>query len=87
MLDYPLTLSFKRFSLGPQINVTDASGQPVLRVKQRALAFKERVGVFKGGRQRQLLYEIRADRVLDFSASYAISTPSGMKVGLAGRQG
>ena len=38
MFNYPLTLSFKIIAFNPQVKITDAAGQTVLYIKQRALA-------------------------------------------------
>ena len=86
-MDYPLNLRFKRFTLAPQISVTDATGKLVLYVKQKAFKLKEAVTVFADAEQKQALYTINADRVMDFSARYNISDTSGQVLGSMGRQG
>lgn len=87
MMEYPLELSFKIFSIGPRIRVTDASGQMVAYVRQQALRLRERVNVFADEDQNQPLYNIEANRIMDFNASYAITTPDGAALGSVGRRG
>lgn len=87
MLSYPLTLSFKIIAIAPQVKVTDAAGSTVLYVRQKVLALRENVRVFEDEAQQRQLYEIQADRILDFSARYRVSTPDGRTVGTAGRKG
>ena len=58
MLNYPLNLSFKIIAFNPQVKVTDASGQTVLYVKQKALALKEDVKVFADESQQRQLYQM-----------------------------
>jgi uncharacterized protein YxjI len=87
MLNYPLTMSFKLIAFNPQVKVTDASGQTVLYVKQKALALKEDIKIFADEGQQQQLYQIKANKILDFSARYNITTPDGRQVGTIQRQG
>jgi hypothetical protein len=87
MFNYPLNLSFKIVAFNPQVKITDASGQTVLYVKQKALALKEAVKVFADERQQTELYNIKANKIIDFSAQYNITTFAGSPVGTVKRQG
>lgn len=87
MLSYPLQLSFRHLTIGTQIRVADSTGRMVAYVKQKALRLKEDVSVFADEGQQQLLYRIRADRMMDFNASYSITDGSGMVVGAVRRRG
>jgi uncharacterized protein YxjI len=87
MLNYPLTLSFKIIAFNPQVKVTDASGQTALYVKQKALALKEDVKIFADEGQQRQLYQMKANKILDFSAQYNITRPDGGQVGAVKRQG
>ncbi|MBL8093940.1 MAG: hypothetical protein JNL73_07190 [Anaerolineales bacterium] len=87
MLNYPLTLSFKLIAFSPQVRVTDASGQLVLYVKQKALALREDVRIFADEAQTQQLYQLNANKIIDFSATYNISIPGGGQIGAVKRQG
>ena len=87
MLHYPLDLSFKIIAFNPQVRVTDADGQLVAYVKQRALALKESVQVFADEAQQRPLYRMNADRILDFSAQDTIATADGLPIGAPQRQG
>ncbi len=84
---YPLALSFKIIALAPQISVRDAAGQEVFYVKQKLLKLKEKIGVFADSSQARRLYEINADRVLDFSARYTFTGADGQEVGSVKRRG
>lgn len=86
-LQYPLTLSFKIVALAPQIFVRDATGRDLLYVKQKLLKLKEKVRVFADSSQSQQLYEINADRWLDWSARYTFTDPLGRVVGSMRRRG
>lgn len=87
MLNYPLKLSFKLLALNPQVKVTDPTGQVVLYVKQKALALREDVKIFADEGQTQQLYQIKANRIIDFSARYEITRASGLPLGAIKRQG
>jgi uncharacterized protein YxjI len=87
VLNYPLTLSFKIIAIAPQIKVTDATGETVLYVRQKALALREDVRIFADEQQQQQLYQLNADRILDFSANYRIRTAAGEDLGNIRRRG
>ena len=82
-----MTLTFKFWSLASQIRVTDAAGQLVCQVKQRAFKLKEDVTVFEDEQQTRIRYRIRADRVLDIAPQYTITDPSGSVLGAVKREG
>ena len=67
---YPLKLSFKLIAMAPQIYVRDANGQNLMYVKQKLLKLKEDIGVFTDESKQQQLFNINADRVIDWSARY-----------------
>jgi hypothetical protein len=81
MLNYPLNLSFKIIALAPQVRITDAAGNLIFYVRQKILALKEDVKVFTDEQQQHQVYQIKADRVIDFSAKYHINA---LANGLAG---
>jgi uncharacterized protein YxjI len=86
-MQFPLTLSFKKIALSPQITVTDAQGQLLFYVKQKLFKLKEAVTVFADVQQTQPLYTISADRVIDFSARYQFNDTAGNPLGSIKRQG
>lgn len=69
-MEYPLTLSFKILALAPQVCVKDAGGNEICFVQQKLFKLKEKISVFANSKKENLLCEIQADRVLDFSAAY-----------------
>lgn len=87
-MEYPLELTFKMWAFAPQISVTDAKGALVFYVKQKAFRLKESVTVFADAQQSQPLYDINADRIIDFSAHYNFTDHnSGMPIGAVKRRG
>lgn len=86
-MNYPLTLTFKLLALASQIYVRDASGGTVGYVKQKLLKLKEDINVFADENQTRLLFNIKADRVIDFSAQYNFTDHQGVFLGSIKRQG
>lgn len=87
-MNYPLELNFKKLALAHQLSVTDAGGTLLWYVKQKAFKLKEQVTVFGDREQTRPLFEINADRVLDFSAHYRIrSSATHGEIGALQRKG
>ena len=86
-MNYPLKLSFKLLALASQIYIRDANGDLLGYVKQKLLKLKEDINVFADEQQTQHLYNIKADRVLDFSAKYNFTDARGNPVGAIKRKG
>lgn len=86
-MKYPLKLTFKLFTLAPQISVTDADGNLLFYVKQKLFKLKEEIIVYADAKKVQPLYYIKADRIIDFSAAYKFSDADGKYIGSVKRQG
>lgn len=86
-LQYPLRLSFKILAFASQATVTDATGRTVLYTKQKLLKFKEHVEIFTDDTRSALLAEIKANKVIDWSARYHFIDANGGQIGSVGRKG
>jgi uncharacterized protein YxjI len=86
-MNYPLQLRFKILALAPQIYVQEAGGQEVCYVKQKLFKLREKVEVFTNSSRQNLLATIQADRIIDFNAAYAFTTPDGQQIGAVRRRG
>src|SRR5687768_6884073 len=86
-MNYPLKLSFKLLTLASQIYIRDANGELLGYVKQKLLKLKEDINVFADEQQSHHLYNIKADRMLDFSAKYNFTDANGNSVGAIKRKG
>lgn len=86
-MKYPITLSFKILALASQIYIRDADNALLGYVKQKMFKLKEDINVFADEQQTQHLYNIKADRILDFSANYRFSEASGVTIGSIKRKG
>jgi hypothetical protein len=86
-MKYPLQLSFQVLSIGRKLSITDAAGNLSFFVKQKAFKLKESVTVFADAEQTLPLYQLAADRVIDFSANYNFQDARGTHVGSVKRKG
>lgn len=86
-IQYPLRLSFKILALASQATMTDATGRTVLYTKQKLLKFREHVEIFTDASQSTRLADIRANKVIDWSARYFSTDASGREIGSVGRRG
>ena len=87
MLNYPVNLSFKKLALASQIYIRDANGTLLGYVKQKLFKLKEDINIFADETQTQIRFNIKADRVIDFSARYNFTDNSGRPLGSIKRQG
>lgn len=72
-LNYPLDFKFKITTLASDFNITDRNGNHVAYVRQKMFKLKEDVIVFNDDRKSMELFRIRADRWLDFNATYSMT--------------
>ncbi len=86
-IQYPLTLSFKILALASQATVTDANGRTVLYTKQKLLKFREHVEIWTDSSKGTRLAEIKANKVIDWSARYGFTDARGAEIGSVGRRG
>lgn len=86
-MNYPLELNFKILAIASQIYIRDAGGNIVGYVKQKLFKLKEDINVFSDENKQNVLFNIKADRVIDFSAKYNFTDASGQFLGSVKRQG
>lgn len=86
-MNFPIELSFKILALASQIYIRDASGNLIGYVKQKMFKLKEDINIFSDESQSQQRYNIKADRVIDFSARYNFTDSAGNQLGSIKRQG
>lgn len=84
---FPLDLTFKITTLSNDFVAQDANGQTVAYVRQKMLKLTEEVQVFSDESRSELNYTIKANKWLDFSASYAFTDRNGKDLGRIARKG
>ena len=86
-LVYPLKFTFRVLTFAPRMDVIDATGRSVLHVRQKIFRLKEHVEIFTDATRKTKLADIRADRILDWSARYSFADVWGGAIGATGRKG
>jgi len=86
-MDFPLQLAFKIIALAPQISVTDAKGAEVCYVRQKMFKLRESIDIFTDKSKSRKIVEIRANKVIDFSATYQFFDSNGKPFGAVARKG
>lgn len=87
-LNYPLDFKFKITTLSSDFNITDNNGNYVAYVRQKMFKLKEDVIVFSDESKSQELFQIKANKWIDFNASYAMTDiVNGKSFGRLARKG
>jgi uncharacterized protein YxjI len=86
-MNYPLSLSFKLLALANQIYIRDANNNLLGYVKQKMFKLKDDINIFADEQQTQLLFNIKADRMIDWSANFNFTDARGNHLGSIKRQG
>jgi hypothetical protein len=81
MLNYPLRMSFKLLAVNPQVKVSDAAGQTVLYVKEKAFSLKVNLNIYADEGQKHQLYHVQAHQAFGLNIPFDITTPAGVLVG------
>jgi hypothetical protein len=83
-LHYPVTATFSILTIGQTVRITDALGQQLLYVRQRAFRLRTDIAVYSDDTLAQTVYRIRGDRMLG-SIRYSVSSADGRLIGTLGR--
>ncbi len=86
-MNYPLNLNFKLLALANQIYIRDADNNLLGYVKQKMFKLKDDINIFADEQQIQLLFNIKADRMIDWSANFSFTDARGNHLGSIKRQG
>ncbi len=86
-MNYPLEIKFKLLALAQQLSITDAGGTLLFYVKQKAFKLREAITVFADREQTNALYQVNAEKILDFSGRYNFADAQGRHLGSVKRQG
>lgn len=86
-LQFPLDLTFKIGTLSNDFVLKDANESTVAYVRQKMLKLVEEIQVYSNESRSEQIYTIRANKWLDFSASYAFTDKNGLEIGRIARKG
>jgi hypothetical protein len=84
---YPYQFNFRIGTFHNDFTAKDATGLTKAYVKQKLFKFKEHVEVFTDETQREVMFNIRANKWLDFNTSYSFEKPDGSSIGRVARKG
>ena len=84
---YPYDFSFRIGTLHNDFTAKDATGITKAFVKQKLFKLKEHVEVFSDENRTEILYNIRANKWLDFNTTYTFTNAKGENVGRLARKG
>jgi len=86
-MNFPLNLRLPVIALTSQIVVTDANQANVCYVRQKFFKIKESIEVFTDQTRSKKLCDIKANKIIDFSATYNFFDNNGKAFGSVSRQG
>ena len=86
-MQFPLQITFKISTITNDFRVHDAEGREQAFVRQKLFKLKEEVSVFSDESRSKLSFRIKADRWLDFSATYRFLDAQDNEIGRIVRQG
>lgn len=86
-MKFPLEFEFKVLALAPQFYVRDAEGASIAYVKQKLFKLKEDISVFEDESQNNIMFRIKANQWIDWSASYTMFDKNDKEIGKIGRKG
>lgn len=84
---YPYDFRFRIGTIHNDFVAKDATGNTKAFVKQKLFKFKEHVEVFSDESRSERLYDIRADKWLDFNTTYTITGSNDRHMGRLARKG
>ncbi len=86
-LQFPLNFTFRITTLSNDFVAQDVNGNTVAYVRQKMLKLLEEVQVFNNESRSEVNYIIRANRWLDFTATYTFTNRMGYEIGRIVRKG
>jgi hypothetical protein len=86
-LNFPIQLTFNIGTLSNDFTAKDADSRTVAFVKQKLFKLKEDISIYADESKAELLFNIKADRWIDFSAAYSITHADGKELGKIARKG
>ncbi|MBL7792150.1 MAG: hypothetical protein JNK77_07495, partial [Saprospiraceae bacterium] len=86
-LSFPLDFSFKISTLSNDFAAKDAKGQTVAYVRQKMLKLVDEITVYNDETKSIVQASIKANKWIDFSATYTFTNKMGKEIGRIARKG
>lgn len=84
---FPLSFKFKIGTLSNDFVITDSNNNTVSYVRQKMFKLKEDIMCYSNESKKTLLYRIKANKWLDFSATYSFFNGEDNELGKVARKG
>lgn len=86
-LNFPINFKFNITTLSNDFTATDANGLVVAYVRQKMFKFKEDILIYDNESKTNVIFNIKADKWIDFSAAYSFTNKNGQELGKIARKG
>ncbi len=86
-LNYPLKFTFKIGTMSNDFVIEDSSSATLAYVRQKMFKFIDEIQVFTDTNKTNLQFTIKANKWIDFSATYVFTDKNGMERGRVARKG
>lgn len=86
-IQFPVQFTFKIGTLSNDFLVEDAMGNDIGYVRQKMLRMIDEVVVYDNDLKSNILFTIKANKWIDFSATYTFTNHLGQEIGRIGRKG
>ncbi|WP_421795068.1 hypothetical protein [Haliscomenobacter sp.] len=86
-IQFPVQFTFKIGTLSNDFLVEDAMGNDIGYVRQKMLKMVDEVVVYDNDLKSNILFTIKANKWIDFSATYTFTNHLGQEIGRIGRKG
>lgn len=86
-LSFPLDFTFRISTLANDFTAKDARGQTVAYVRQKLLKLVDEITVYNNETKSIVNYTIKANKWIDFSATYTFTNKMGKEIGRIARKG
>ena len=86
-IQFPVKFTFKIGTLSNDFLVEDAMGNDIGYVRQKMLKMIDEVVVYGNDLKSNILFTIKANKWIDFSATYTFTNQLGQEIGRIGRKG
>ncbi len=86
-ISFPIQLAFRVTSFANDFIAKDANDRTIAFVRQKILRLIDEVNVYNDESKSVLLYTIKANKWIDFSATYTFTSAAGKELGRVARKG
>ncbi len=86
-IQYPVKFTFNITSISNDFTASDATGAVIAYVRQKMFKLKETIVIYSDRSKSNVLFTIKADRWLDWSAAYSLRDANGSEIGKIARKG